>query len=145
MQDIVCASLKQVGLVGLEGHPIDRLSGGQKQRVAAAGLLACSFPMLIFDETSAMLDKQARAELMGAFRGLCRQGIAVVLVTQLMEEAFQADKIVVFSEGALVAQGAPSELEKQESAFLSWGLELPKRRQAVRGITPQQALSLIHI
>ncbi len=141
MQDIVCASLKQVGLVGLEGHPIDRLSGGQKQRVAAAGLLACSFPMLIFDETSAMLDKQARAELMGAFRGLCRQGIAVVLVTQLVEEAFQADKIVVFSEGALVAQGAPSELEKQESAFLSWGLELPKRRQPVRGITPQQAYS----
>lgn len=139
MQDIVCASLKRVGLAGLERRPVGQLSGGQKQRVAAAGLLACSFPMLVFDETSAMLDRQARADLMSAFRELCRQGVAVVIVTQLMEEAFQADKIVVFSEGALVAQGAPSELEKQESAFLSWGLELPKRRQPVRGITPQQA------
>ena len=139
MQDIVCASLKRVGLAGLERRPVGQLSGGQKQRVAAAGLLACSFPMLIFDETSAMLDRQACADLMSAFRGLCRQGVAVVLVTQLMEEAFQADSIAVFSEGALVAQGAPSELEKQGDAFLSWGLELPKRRQPVRGITPQQA------
>ena len=139
MQDIVCASLKRVGLAGLERHPISQLSGGQKQRVAAAGLLACSFPMLIFDETSAMLDRRARADLMRAFRELCRQGIAVVLVTQLMEEAFQADKIVVFSGGNLVAQGGPSELEKQEDAFLSWGLELPNRRQPVQGITPQQA------
>ncbi len=139
MQDIVCASLKRVGLAGLERRPVGQLSGGQKQRVATAGLLACSFPMLVFDETSAMLDRQARADLMSAFRELCRQGVAVVIVTQLMEEAFQADKIVVFSEGALVAQGAPSELEKQGDAFLSWGLELPKRRQPVRGITPQQA------
>ena len=139
MQDIVCASLNRVGLSGLGKRPISQLSGGQKQRVAAAGLLACSFPMLIFDETSAMLDERARAELMDAFRGLCQQGIAVVLVTQLMEEAFQADRIAVFSDGNLVAQGAPAELEKQEDAFLSWGLELPKHRQPAQGITPWQA------
>ncbi len=87
------------------------LSGGQKQRVAIAGILAMEPAIIIADEATAMLDPSGRAEVLETIRRLNREkGITVVWITHFMEEAAQADRVMIVSEGEIIASGAPAEI-----------------------------------
>ncbi|MDY4475287.1 energy-coupling factor transporter ATPase [Mitsuokella sp.] len=102
------------------------LSGGQKQRVAIAGALAMQTHCLVLDEPTAMLDPQGREEVMTTVRQLHQErGMTIVHITHFMEEAVDADRIVVMDQGRLVAQGKPREIFAQADRMKDLGLDVP--------------------
>ncbi len=102
------------------------LSGGQKQRVAIAGILAMQPSVIIADEATAMLDPSGRAEVLSTIRRLNREkGITVVWITHFMEEAAQADRIVVMNRGQSVLTGTPREVFDQVEALREMHLDVP--------------------
>lgn len=102
------------------------LSGGQKQRVAIAGVLAMEPDVLIADEATAMLDPSGRREVLDTVRKLNRQkGITVVWITHFMEEAAQADRVVVVSDGTVVRDGAPRQIFEEIDALRALHLDVP--------------------
>jgi len=86
------------------------LSGGQKQRVAIAGALAIRPQLLVFDEATAMLDPKGRAEVLATMKQLNEQGMTIIFITHFMEEAAEADRIVVLSSGEVIKEGTPEEV-----------------------------------
>ena len=86
------------------------LSGGQKQRVAIAGVLAIYPKIIVFDESTAMLDPQGREEVLGIMRKLNEEGMTIVFITHFMEEAVYADKIFVLNDGRLIGSGTPRQI-----------------------------------
>ena len=103
------------------------LSGGQKQRVAVAGILAMEPSVLIADEATAMLDPSGRREVLDTVRSLNRnKGITVVWITHFMEEAAQADRILVVSDGKIVAGGTPREIFSNVEKMRSLHLDVPR-------------------
>ena len=104
-------ALKQVGMYEYREHAPHLLSGGQKQRVAIAGIIAMQPKCIVLDEPTAMLDPQGRREVMQTITTLNREkGITVVLITHHMDEAAQADRVVVMHAGNVVADGTPREV-----------------------------------
>jgi energy-coupling factor transport system ATP-binding protein len=101
------------------------LSGGQKQRTALAGVLAVPRRVLVLDEPTAMLDPAGRAEFLGAVRGLRAEGLAVVYVTQEMDEVVGADRAVALDHGAVVYAGAVRGLFGEGDLVRRLGLGLP--------------------
>ncbi len=102
------------------------LSGGQKQRVAIAGILAMEPSVIIADESTAMLDPSGRREVLETIRGLNRnKGITVVWITHFMEEAAQADRILVVSDGQIVEQGTPKEVFEKTERMRALHLDVP--------------------
>lgn len=102
------------------------LSGGQKQRVAIAGILAMEPSCIIADEATAMLDPSGRQEVLETVRRLNRQkGITVVWITHFMEEAVQADRVVVVSDGAVALTGKPREIFRQVDQMRALHLDVP--------------------
>ncbi|MDR0531230.1 MAG: energy-coupling factor transporter ATPase [Oscillospiraceae bacterium] len=119
-------SLRAVGMYELREAEPHKLSGGQKQRVAIAGVLALHNDVIILDESTAMLDPRGRTEVMQSVRALNRErGLTVLLITHFMEEAAQADRVLVMHEGRLLAQGAPRDVFAQEETLRTAGLSLP--------------------
>ena len=103
------------------------LSGGQKQRVAVAGILAMEPSILIADEATAMLDPSGRREVLETVRSLNRnKGITVVWITHYMEEAAQADRILVVSGGEVVAAGTPQEIFSDVTRMRDLHLDVPR-------------------
>ena len=103
------------------------LSGGQKQRVAVAGILAMEPSVLIADEATAMLDPSGRKEVLETVRALNRnKGITVVWITHFMEEAAQADRIIVVSEGKAVLEGTPREVFPEVEKMRELHLDVPR-------------------
>ena len=101
-------ALKTVGMYEFREHAPHLLSGGQKQRVAIAGVLAMAPRCIVLDEPTAMLDPVGRREVMDTIKKLNRTaGVTVVLITHHMDEAAQADRLVVMSKGKVVADGTP--------------------------------------
>ncbi len=100
------------------------LSGGQKQRIAIAGAVAMEPECIVFDEPTAMLDPKGRKEVLEVIRKLNAKGITVLLITHFMEEAAQADKIVVMDDGVVKMVGTPDEifLRAEELKALSLGV-----------------------
>lgn len=100
------------------------LSGGQKQRIAIAGAVAMEPECIVFDEPTAMLDPKGRKEVLEVIRKLNKKGITVLLITHFMEEAAQADKIIVMDDGVLKMTGTPDEifLRAEELKKLSLGV-----------------------
>ena len=96
------------------------LSGGQKQRVAIAGVVAMRPQCIIFDEPTAMLDPKGRREVMEIVRSLREDGITVILITHFMEEAVEADRIIVMDGGKVVMDGSPPEILKMSRDFVNW-------------------------
>lgn len=126
------AALAQVGLIGFEKRETTALSGGQKQRVAIAGVLAMKPQILIFDEASAMLDPRGRRGLMRVCKELHEQGMTVVMITHYMEEAAEADRILVLREGQIVLDGTPEEVLTQDEVLRELNLDIPFATQLSR-------------
>lgn len=115
--------LGELGIAELEGRDVATLSGGQKQRVAAAGLVALSPSLMIFDETTAMLDEANREIVNDRIDHLCRRGVAVIQVTQLLDEVARADRVAVFEAGAIAYLGGVQNLAAQRDLLIRCGLE----------------------
>ena len=104
-----------------------KLSGGQKQRVAIAGVIAMRPDCLVLDEATAMLDPRGREAVMRTIRHLNRDfGITVIAITHYMEEAAQADRVLVMSSGHVVMQGTPKEVFSQTENVRSLRLDVPQ-------------------
>ncbi len=120
-------ALKAVGMYEFREHAPHLLSGGQKQRVAIAGVLAMAPRCIVLDEPTAMLDPVGRREVMDTIKKLNRTaGVTVVLITHHMDEAAQADRLVVMSKGKVVADGTPKEVFSHVEALKSVGLTVPE-------------------
>lgn len=132
LRERVEAALAQVGLTGFEKRETNALSGGQKQRVAIAGVLAMEPQILIFDEASAMLDPRGRRGLMRVCKELNAQGMTTVMITHYMEEAAQADRILVLREGRIALDGTPEEVLTQDEMLRSLNLDIPFATQLSR-------------
>ena len=123
----VDAALKQVGMYEYREHAPHLLSGGQKQRIAIAGVIAIEPKCIVLDEPTAMLDPQGRREVMQTITRLNKEkGITVVLITHHMDEAAQADRVVVLHQGKIAADGAPKEVFSQVELLHSIGLAAPE-------------------
>ena len=103
-------ALEAVGMTEFRTRSASKLSGGQKQRVAIAGVLAMKPDIIIFDESTSMLDPEGRAEIMDVAKKLNESGITVITITHNIDEAAQADRIIVLRKGRLVLDGTPKEV-----------------------------------
>lgn len=102
------------------------LSGGQKQRIAIAGVLAMQPKVMIFDESTAMLDPMGREEVLSTVRRINRErGITVIWITHFMEEAAQADRVIVMDDGCIVMDGTPREVFSRVDEVKRIGLDVP--------------------
>lgn len=120
-------SLSRVNMYEYRKHAPHLLSGGQKQRVAIAGVLAMMPKCIIFDEPTAMLDPSGRNEVVKTIKDLNKNyGITIVLITHYMEEAVEADRIIVMDSGKLISQGAPREIFSDVETMKNIGLDVPQ-------------------
>lgn len=120
-------ALDSVGMAEYRDRTPTKLSGGQKQRIAIAGALAMKPRVLILDESTAMLDPQGRKEVLQTVHRLNREeGITVVLITHFMEEALDADRVVVLSGGKTVMSGSPREVFSRGKELKEIGLAVPR-------------------
>lgn len=107
-------SLKKVNMYDYRRHAPHLLSGGQKQRVAIAGVLAMRPECIIFDEPTAMLDPSGRLEVVNTIKEINKKyGITIVLITHFMEEAVEADKVIVMDSAKVIKEGTPKEIFKE--------------------------------
>ena len=119
-------ALKAVGMEAYRNTAGHRLSGGQKQRIAIAGVLAVMPKILVLDESTAMLDPQGRREVMTVIKKLNAElKMTVILITHFMEEAAQADRILVMNDGKLVLTGTPGEIFARREELDRIGLDVP--------------------
>jgi energy-coupling factor transport system ATP-binding protein len=108
-------------------HSPHQLSGGQKQRVAIAGIIACNPEIIIFDESTAMLDPIGRGEVMSTIEMLNKKfGTTVILITHYMEEAAKADRVVVIDKGNKLLDGTPRQVFAQTKILRGAGLDVPQ-------------------
>ena len=120
-------SLKAVGMYEFRKREPHRLSGGQKQRVAIAGIIAMLPRCIVLDEPTAMLDPRGRQEVMSTMLKLNREmGMTVVFITHFMDEAVQADRVVVMDDAKIMMDGKPKEVFKQVERLEEIGLDVPQ-------------------
>ena len=120
-------ALKAVNMYEFREHAPHLLSGGQKQRIAIAGVIAMQPECIVLDEPTAMLDPIGRADVMRTIKQLNRtKGVTVVIITHHMDEAAQADRLVVMARGQIVADGAPKEVFQQVEQLKAVGLTVPE-------------------
>ena len=118
-------SLKDVGMYNFRKKAPHMLSGGQKQRIAIAGAVAMEPDCIVFDEPTAMLDPKGRREVLEVAKKLNQKGITVILITHFMEEAAQADKIVVMDNSKVKMVGTPEEIFKRADELRALRLDVP--------------------
>lgn len=123
MRSEVLQALNELGIVELEQRDVATLSGGQKQRVAASGLVALTPSLMIFDETTAMLDETAREAVNDLIDHLCQRDVSVIQITQLLDEVARADRVAVFEAGAIAYLGTVQDLADQRDLLIRCGLE----------------------
>ena len=120
-------ALKSVDMYDYRLHEPHRLSGGQKQRVAIAGVIAMQTDCIVLDEPTAMLDPKGRREVINALHKLNDElGISVILVTHFMDEAVNADRVVVMNDGRVEFDGTPQEVFSHDERLREIGLSVPK-------------------
>ena len=123
-------ALKAVGMYEFREHAPHLLSGGQKQRIAIAGVIAMQPRCIVLDEPTAMLDPIGRADVLRTIKELNRQrGVTVVLITHHMDEAAQADRLVVMTKGRVIADGTPKEIFQDVEGLKAVGLTVPETTQ----------------
>ncbi len=127
MRQRIDDAMKMTGIYELRQRPPHNLSGGQKQRVAIAGVVAMSPDCIVLDEATAMLDPRGREQVMQTIHRLNRdRGITVVAITHYMEEAAQADRVIVMSHGRIVMEGTPTEVFSQTEKVRGLHLDVPQ-------------------
>lgn len=120
-------AMKMAGIYDQREKAPHKLSGGQKQRVAIAGVIAMRPDCLVLDEATAMLDPRGRQAVMDTIAVLNREyGITVVAITHYMEEAAQADRVLVMSAGRIVMEGTPRQIFTQTERLKSYHLDVPQ-------------------
>lgn len=120
-------SLKQVDMYKFKEHAPYFLSGGQKQRVAIAGIIAMRPKCIILDEPTAMLDPKGRAEVMKTVKMLNEKyGTTIIHITHFMDEAVQADRVVVIDGGAIILDDVPRKVFSNVELLKSVGLDVPQ-------------------
>ena len=142
----VDSALATVGMSEYARHATQRLSGGQKQRIAIAGTIAMDRKCIIFDESTAMLDPSGRCEVMDTIRHLNKvKGITVVHITHYMNEAVEADRVVVMNDGGIMMSGTPAQVFSRVGELRSVGLGIPQTAELLHMMREAGYLSLIHI
>lgn len=120
-------ALKAVSMLEFAKKAPHNLSGGQKQRVAIAGIIAMRPKCIIFDEPTAMLDPHGRKEVMETIEKLNKQeNITIIHITHFMEEAVNADRVLVMDKGKLIMAGTPKEIFCQVDRLKGVGLDVPQ-------------------
>ena len=120
-------ALKQVGMYEYREHAPHLLSGGQKQRIAIAGVIAMEPKCIVLDEPTAMLDPRGRREVMETIKRLNEEKqITVILITHHMDEAAQAQRVIVLNKGKVAADGKPEEVFSQVALLHGMGLAAPE-------------------
>ncbi|ERI95334.1 cobalt ABC transporter, ATP-binding protein [Clostridiales bacterium oral taxon 876 str. F0540] len=120
-------ALKNVDMYEYRRHAPHLLSGGQKQRIAIAGILAMRPECIVFDEPTAMLDPSGRKEVIKTIKDINEvYGITIILITHFMEEAAEADRIIVMDQGDIIMAGIPREIFSQVPAMKKIGLDVPQ-------------------
>jgi len=120
-------SLERVGMSEYKRHAPHLLSGGQKQRIAIAGVLAMKPDCIVFDEPTAMLDPSGRKEVLKTIKELNKEyGITIILITHYMDEAAQADRIIVIDSGKAIMEGTPRKVFSQVEKMKEIGLDVPQ-------------------
>lgn len=120
-------SLEKVGMSEYVKKSTHMLSGGQKQRIAIAGVLAMNPKCIVFDEPTAMLDPLGRKEIMKNIIELNKKnGITIVLITHYMEEAAEADRVIVVDDGHIVLEGKPKSVFSEVETIKKLGLDVPQ-------------------
>lgn len=136
-------ALRTVGMWDFRDHAPHRLSGGQKQRIAIAGVLAMHPDCIVLDEPTAMLDPRGRREVLETIHRLNREaGMTVILITHYMDEAAQADRVVVMDSGTVIADGTPKEVFSQVELIRSAGLDVPQTTDLVHWLRTEKGLDL---
>lgn len=120
-------ALKATDMLQFKKSTPHRLSGGQKQRIAIAGIIAMEPECLVLDEPTAMLDPKGRAEIISTLHRLNREkGITVVLITHYMEEAQNADRVIVMNDGKIIADDKPKVIFSDVESLKRVGLDVPQ-------------------
>ena len=120
-------SLKAVGMTAYRKQSPNKLSGGQKQRVAIAGVMAMRPQCIILDEPTAMLDPTGRKDVIRTVHELNKkEGITVLLITHYMEEAIDADRVIVMDDGKVIMDGVPKEIFSRVKELKEHGLDVPQ-------------------
>lgn len=128
----VDTALEAVNMTRFKRHAPHMLSGGQKQRIAIAGVLAMQPDILVLDEPTAMLDPSGRKEIMETIKKLNKeQGMTVVLITHYMDEAVQADRVVVIDHGSIRMEGIPQEVFPKVQELKALGLDTPQATELI--------------
>ena len=120
-------SLKEVGMYEFREHAPHQLSGGQKQRVAIAGILAMRPKCIVLDEPTAMLDPRGRREVLKTIKTLNREhGTTVIYITHFMDEAVEANRVIVIDNGSILLDGTPKQVFSHVDKLKSIGLDVPQ-------------------
>ena len=123
----VSTALDLVDMKSYARHAPHKLSGGQKQRIAIAGIIAMKPEVIIFDESTAMLDPEGRKAVVDIMEKLNREeGITVINITHYMEEAARADRVIVVNDGDLILDGTPKTVFAKVDLLHKIGLESPQ-------------------
>ncbi|MEE0858641.1 MAG: energy-coupling factor transporter ATPase [Acutalibacteraceae bacterium] len=123
----VDSALKAVDMYEYRTHASHKLSGGQKQRIAIAGIIAMQPKCIVLDEPTAMLDPKGRQEVMDTIKFLNKEhNITIVLITHYMDEAVQADRVIVMDNGNVLTQGTPQQVFSEVELLKKHSLDVPQ-------------------
>ncbi len=135
IQRRVKEALKSVGMGEYALSAPHMLSGGQKQRVAIAGVLAMKSEMIVFDESTAMLDPRGRQEVLDVVRRLNKEaGVTILWITHFMEEAAMADRVMVMDQGRIAMEGSPRQVFERAQALKDLGLDVPEMAEMAQSL-----------
>ena len=133
-------ALKTVDMYEFRNSTPHHLSGGQKQRIAIAGVIAMRPECIVLDEPTAMLDPKGRQEIIASIEKLNREnGITIVLITHFMEEAENADRVIVMNDGKIVSDGTPKVIFSDIKLLKSVGLDVPQTTELLYGLKEKGA------
>ena len=127
-------ALKAVGMYEHRAKAPHLLSGGQKQRIAIAGVVAMKPECIVFDEPTALLDPKGRRDVMEIIHSLHKEGITVLLITHFMEEAIQADRMIVMDEGKIAIDKPPREIFDEQEKLEELDLAMPVSIELASGL-----------
>ena len=127
-------ALKAVGMYDHRAKAPHLLSGGQKQRIAIAGVVAMKPECIVFDEPTALLDPKGRKDVMEIIHSLHKEGITVLLITHFMEEAIQADRMIVMDGGKIAIDRPPREIFHEQDKLEELDLAMPVSIELASGL-----------